>query len=63
MERAFEVLLEKVREDLNMRKTALVDGGVTSFEQYRELAGVIRGLALAEQHILDLARNMEDDDD
>ncbi len=63
MDRAFEVLLEKIREDLNARREVLLQGGVTSFEQYRELTGVIRGLALAEQHINDLARLMEDNDD
>lgn len=63
MDRAFEVLLEKIREDLAARKEVLLQGGVASFEQYRELTGVIRGLALAEQHINDLARLMEDNDD
>jgi hypothetical protein len=63
VDRAFEVLLEKIREDLNARREVLLQGGVTSFEQYRELTGVIRGLALAEQHINDLARLMEDNDD
>lgn len=63
MDRTLEVLLAKVRDDLNARRNALTDGQCGTFDQYRELTGIIRGLVLAEQHIIDLARTMEEADE
>ena len=63
MNRVLEVLLEKVRDDLAARRNAMADGQCASFEQYKELAGTIRGLVIAERHITDLARNMDEDND
>jgi len=63
MDRTLEVLLAKVRDDLNARRNALTEGQCGTFDQYRELTGIIRGLVLAEQHIIDLARTMEEADD
>jgi hypothetical protein len=63
VDRTLEVLLAKVRDDLNARRNALTEGQCSTFDQYRELTGIIRGLILAEQHIIDLARTMEDADD
>jgi hypothetical protein len=37
----------------------LANGQCSSFEQYKELCGVIRGLAYAERHLIDLAENVE----
>jgi hypothetical protein len=37
----------------------LANGQCSSFEQYKELCGVIRGLAYAERHLIDLAENIE----
>jgi hypothetical protein len=41
----------------------LANGQCASFEQYKELCGVIRGLAYAERHLIDLAENIEKDND
>jgi hypothetical protein len=63
MDRTLEILLLKVRDDLTARRNALTEGQCGTFDQYRELTGIIRGLILAEQHIIDLARTMEEADD
>ena len=56
-------LRNKLRTDMNNFTDDLANGQCTSFEQYKELCGVIRGLAYAERHLLDLAENMKEDDD
>ena len=55
----FEVLRDKLRADMNNFTDDLANGQCTSFEQYKELCGVIRGLAYAERHLIDLAENIE----
>lgn len=52
-------LRNKLRTDMNNYADDMANGQCTSFEQYKELTGVIRGLALAERHLLDLAENLE----
>ena len=59
----FEVLRDKLRADMNNFTDDLANGQCTSFEQYKELCGVIRGLAFAERHLLDLAEHMKEDND
>lgn len=58
-----EAMRNKIRTDMNNYADDLANGQCTSFEQYKELCGVIRGLALAERHLLDLAEKMKEDDD
>ena len=58
-----EALRKNIREDMNNYTDDLANGQCASFEVYRELCGVIRGLALAERHLLDLADKMKEDDD
>jgi hypothetical protein len=58
-----EALRNKLRTDMNNFTDDLANGQCTTFEQYKELCGVIRGLAYAERHLLDLAKLMEEDDD
>jgi hypothetical protein len=53
----------KLRTDMNNFTDDLANGQCTSFEQYKELCGVIRGLAYAERHLLDLAENLKEDND
>jgi hypothetical protein len=38
-------------------------GACRTFEEYQKLCGVIQGLALAESHLLDLAKRAEESDD
>lgn len=56
---AFQALRDKLRADMNNFTDDLANGQCTSFEQYKELCGVIRGLAYAERHLIDLAENIE----
>ena len=56
---ALQVLREKLRTDMNNFTDDLANGQCSSFEQYKELCGVIRGLAYAERHLIDLAENIE----
>lgn len=58
-----EVLRDKLRADMNNFTDDLANGQCSSFEQYKELCGVIRGLAYAERHLIDLAENIEKDND
>jgi len=54
-----QVLRDKFRADMNNYTDDLANGQCSSFEQYKELCGVIRGLAYAERHLIDLAENIE----
>jgi hypothetical protein len=54
-----ESLRDKLRVDMNNFTDDMANGQCTSFEQYKELCGVIRGLAFAERHLIDLAENLE----
>jgi hypothetical protein len=56
-------LRNKLRTDMNNFTDDLANGQCTDFATYKELCGVIRGLAFAERHLLDLAENMKEDDD
>ena len=58
-----EALRNKLRTDMNNFTDDLANGQCTTFEQYKELCGVIRGLAYAERHLIDLAENLEKDTD
>jgi len=56
-------LRNKLRTDMNNFTDDLANGQCTDFAQYKELCGVIRGLAYAERHLIDLAENIEKDND
>ena len=58
-----QVLRDKFRADMNNFTDDLANGQCSSFEQYKELCGVIRGLAFAERHLLDLAEYLKEDHD
>jgi hypothetical protein len=53
----------KLRTDMNNFTDDLANGQCSDFAQYKELCGVIRGLAFAERHLLDLAENLKEDND
>jgi len=59
----FDALRKRLREDMNNFSDDMATGQCASLESYKELCGVIRGLAIAERHLLDLAQNFEEDDD
>ena len=54
------VLREKLRTDMNNYTDDLAGGACRSFDEYQKLCGVIQGLAIAERHLLDLAKKVEE---
>ena len=60
----FDVLTNKLDEDISSATSFLVGGSAKDFAGYKEIVGLIRGLEASKQYIEDLSRNyMEDDDD
>lgn len=58
-----EVLRKKIRDDMNNYADDCAGGACKSFEEYQKLCGVIQGLAIAESHLLALAKKVEESDD
>ena len=58
-----EVLRKKIREDMNNYADDVAGGACKNFDEYQKLCGVIHGLALAESHLLALAKKAEESDD
>ena len=54
------VLREKLRTDMNNYADDCAGGACRTFEEYQKLCGVIQGLAIAERHLLDLAKKVEE---
>jgi hypothetical protein len=63
LEGTLKVLAQKLEEERNIILDSLGDGHAQDFAQYQNSAGIIRGLMIAQRHIADLAKNMEDDDE
>ena len=60
----FDVLKDKMNEDVSSALQFLGSGGAQDFAQYKEVTGLIRGLESCLVHVKDLARNqLEDDND
>jgi|TARA_R110000824_G_scaffold46957_2_gene134376 hypothetical protein len=60
----FDVLDKKLVEIQKQQEDFIQSGAAKDFAEYREVCGVIRGLASARREIADLSRNyMEDEDD
>lgn len=57
------VLRDKVRKDMNNYADDLANGVCKSFDEYQKLCGVIRGLALAEEHLIALLEKVEKADE
>lgn len=58
-----ETLRKKIREDMNNYADDCAGGACRSYEEYQKLCGVIQGLALAEAHLIDLAKRVEEAND
>ncbi len=54
------VLREKLRTDMNNCADDCAGGACRNFEEYQKLCGTIQGLAIAERHLLDLAKKVEE---
>jgi hypothetical protein len=63
MNDTLEYLLSKIREERMARGEAMADGALQSYEDYKYVTGVIRGLLIAEEIINDLAKRMENSDE
>lgn len=63
MKTVYDVLNEKIEDLKKSSANFLAGGGAKSFEEYREVCGVIRGLTAAQMEVQDLAKINEDWDD
>tara|TARA_R110000803_G_scaffold163913_1_gene227622 strand:- start:7585 stop:7782 length:198 start_codon:yes stop_codon:yes gene_type:complete len=54
---------KELAEQWKTNTTFLADGGAKSYDEYRHICGVIRGLAQAESLIKDLVQRLERNDD
>lgn len=57
------VLRDKIRADMNNFADDAATGQCQSFEAYKQLCGVIQGLAIAESHLLALLEKVEQSDE
>lgn len=57
------VLRDKLRDDMNNYADDVATGQCVDFVAYKHLCGVIQGLALAERHLLDLVKKVEEGDE
>jgi hypothetical protein len=62
-EKVLRHLLSEFQKEIDSNANALHGGAAKSFEEYKYLCGVIRGLSLAQSHINDLMRKLEHFDD
>jgi len=54
---------EYLRREMHNYADDVATGQCADFTAYKELCGVIRGLALAERLLIDLAKEKDDDDE
>lgn len=59
---AFVAVKDKIRELMNEYADNLAGGNINSYEEYRNVVGIIHGLALAERILLDVASKQIDAD-
>jgi hypothetical protein len=58
-EKVFKHLVAEFQKEIEGNANALHGGAAKSFEEYKYLCGVIRGLSLAQSYVNDLMRKME----
>ncbi len=56
------VLKDKIRVLMNDKSDAMIGGGCVDYAAYKELVGVVYGLALAERELLDLLQTAKGDE-
>jgi hypothetical protein len=62
-EKILKHLLAQFGEEIATNTSALQQGAAKTFDEYKHLCGVIRGLSLAQSHVTDLMRRLEHFDD
>jgi hypothetical protein len=63
MDKALEIIKSQINDKQAQVAIALSGGSAKDYAEYRAMCGEIRGLSLAEGYILDLANQMERNDD
>ena len=63
MDKALEVIKDKINEKQAQLAHAVSEGTAKDYTEYRAMCGEIRGLSIAEGFILDLADQMERHED
>lgn len=58
-----EILRKHIRDDMNNYADDVAGGACADFAAYQKLCGVIQGLAIAERHLIDLAKRVEESDE
>ncbi len=58
----FDVLTQKIDEDVSSATQFLAGGSAKDFAGYKEIVGLIRGLEASKQYVEDLSRNYMDED-
>ena len=56
-------VLKSIRKDMNNYADDMANGKCQDYAAYQKLCGVIRGLAIAEEYIIGLAKQTEEHDD
>jgi|GEM_PF-2413352 hypothetical protein len=59
----FDVLTDKIDEQISSATQFLAGGSPKDYAAYREVVGLIRGLESSKSYIEDLSRNYMDNDD
>ena len=63
MDKALALIKDKINEKQAQLAHAVSEGTAKDYTEYRAICGEIRGLSIAEGFILDLADQMERNDD
>lgn len=63
MKTVLDVLKERIAEDIETSERHLASGKCDDYAAYKEVVGIIRGLRAATNLLVDLERNLENDDD
>lgn len=59
----FEVMTDKLDEEIDVVTGWLSDGKAKSYEHYREMVGTVNGLHVARTMVTDLEQRHREDDD
>jgi hypothetical protein len=65
MDEELEMLLEQMENEIEQIKQNMADGSAKSYEEYQKFCGVVKGLAIAINYVIDLQERRggyEDDD-
>ena len=61
--KVIQAALKELRERRTQLSDALANKAAKSFDEYQFICGEIRGLTAVEMYLIDLAKNMEHEDD